>query len=90
MKVNLPNGYFFNVGASSFDVYYQPPLNEETGKERQAQLVGYCSSPETMLKRITQHYASRQEGEMGMTEFLMKWRAIYETFAGILRDHKLI
>ena len=90
MKVNLPNGYYFNVTDNSIDAYHQTPPNEESGKERQSILIGYCSSVEGAVKRITQHYASKQGGEMDIGEFLMRWRSIYDTFTSVLKDHKVV
>lgn len=90
MKVNLEHGYFFNQTDNSFDAYYQPPRKEGAEKDPAPHLIGYFSNFENMLKRITQHHSAKQEGEMDIREFLMRWRSTYEKFAGILRDHKII
>ena len=90
MKVNLEYGYYFNLTDNSFDAYYQPPKKEDAENDPTPQLIGHYSNFENMLKRITQHYSTRQDGEMDIREFLMRWRATYEVFAGILRDHKIV
>lgn len=90
MKVNLEHGYYLIVGADSFDAYHQPPPNEETGKERNRMILGYYSNLEKAVKRIVQHYAAKQGGEMDMGEFLMRWRSIYDTFTSVLKDHKVV
>lgn len=90
MKINLEHGYFVNVQSNSFDAYYIPPRKEETKNDPAPQLIGYFNNFENMLKRVTQHYSAKQGGEMDIREFLMKWRSVYEQFAGILKDHKIV